>query len=347
VALFVENPFTPEATFNWEKYKEVVRVFTRMLDNVVDINGLPLEGQRKEIQYKRRHGMGILGLGSALSLLGDTYGSESSVKFTGDLVREMAVEGFRVGIELAKEKGCAPIFNDYTELQGSLESNKVMWANGKYMSRIWEVAPELKAQALQYGCRFTHHTSIAPTGTISLSLNNNVSNGIEPSFSHKYTRNVITEGKKTKRAVDVYSYEMLLYKQLTGNDDVPETFSTSDTVTIKGHVDIQAAAQYWCDSSISKTVNVPADIPFDDFKDVYLYAYEKGLKGMTTFRMNPAAFQGVLVKDHELAEVTYEFILDNGEVVTAKGNDLVEYDGDEHTAGNLFDAIKEGYYGKF
>ena len=115
---------------------------------------------------------------------------------------------------------------------------------------------------------------------------------------------------------------------------------------IHGH-DVQAAAQKWIDSSISKTANVPADFPFEDFKVIYLYAHEKGLKGCTTFRFNPEAFQGVLVKQEDLESTTYRFTLDNGEVVEVKGNEEIEYDGETHTAANLFDALKEGYYGKF
>lgn len=343
VAKFVDEPFTENARFDWEKYKKVVKIFTRMLDNVVEINGLPLEGQRKAIEYKRRHGMGILGVGSALSLLGDTYGSESSVAFTEELMKVMAVVGFEEGVKLAQEKGPAPIFNDYTDGV----SNKELWVSGKYMAKIWKVNPSLKEEALKYGCRFTHHTSIAPTGTISLSLNNNASNGIEPSFSHKYTRNVIVEGKKSKQAVDVYSYEMLLYKEVTGSDTIPESFSTADNVTTYAHVDIQAAAQKWCDSSISKTINVPSDIPFDQFKDIYLYAYDNGLKGCTTFRFNPEAFQGVLVNEEDLAATSYIFKLEDGSELVAKGNDMINYAGEEHTAANLYDAIKEGYFGKF
>lgn len=343
VANFVRNPFTPEVKFDWDTYKEVVRVFTRMLDNVVEINGLPLEGQRKEIMTKRRHGMGILGVGSALSLLAYTYGSKESIAFVSDLMEVMATEGFEVGIELAIEKGPAPIFEGYT----NGISNKQLWVDGNYMKRIWKVRPELRDFALSVGCRFTHHTSIAPTGTISLSLNNNASNGIEPTFAHKYTRNVIVEGKKSKQAVDVYSYELLLYKEITGIDDVPEFFSTTDSVTTYAHVDIQAAAQYWCDSSISKTINVPSDIPFDEFKDIYLYAYDNGLKGCTSFRFNPSAFQGVLVKEEDLEATTYVFKLADGSELVAKGNDVIEYEGESHSASNLYDAIKEGYYGKF
>jgi ribonucleoside-diphosphate reductase alpha chain len=339
VAAFVNRPFDDLAHFDWEGYRRTVGIFTRFLDNVVEINGLPLKGQRGEINSKRRHGMGFTGLGSALSLLGIEYGSARSVEFTECLMREMAVTGYKTGVALAIEKGAAPILQE--------ESNKVAWVNGKYMERVWGQWKEGKDLALKHGCRFTHHTSIAPTGTISLSVNNNVSNGIEPTFSHKYTRNVIRCGKKSKEAVNVYSYEMLLYKHLTGGDEIPESFSTSDTVSTKSHVDIQAAAQYWCDSSISKTINVPTDIPYDEFKDVYMYAYDKGLKGCTTFRFNPEAFQGVLVKEDDLKSTKYVFTLEDGTKVEAAGDDLLEYDGESHTAANLYDAIKEGYYARF
>lgn len=335
----VKNPFTSNASFDWDLYRKVIRVFTRMLDNVVEMNGLPLEGQREAIETKRRHGMGFLGLGSAFSLLGIEYGSPESVEMTEEIMKVMAVVGFEEGINLAIEKGCAPLLSD--------EQNRTDWVNGNYMSRIWEVSPELKSKALTYGCRFTHHTSIAPTGTISLSLNNNASNGIEPTFAHMYTRNVIKEGKKSKVAVNVYSYEMLLYKEHTGSDVIPDFFSTTDSVTPEQHVDIQAAAQKWCDSSISKTVNVPTDLPFDGFKNLYIYAYDMGLKGCTTFRFNPEAFQGVLVKEDDLANTKYEFTLEDGSTHVVKGNDVILYEGEEHSAANLYDALKEGYYGKF
>ncbi len=112
-------------------------------------------------------------------------------------------------------------------------------------------------------------------------------------------------------------------------------------------MDVQAAAQKWVDSSISKTANVPADFPYEEFKDIYMYAYDKGLKGCTTFRFNPEAFQGVLVKEKDLEKTIYRFELENGEVIEAKGNEEIEYDGEMHTAANLYDALKEGYYGKF
>ena len=226
-----------------------------------------------------------------------------------------------------------------------------------YMKKIAEVAPELVDAIAEEGCRFSHHTSIAPTGTISLSLANNVSNGIEPSFAHHYSRNVIREGRKSKEKVDVYSYELLAYRAQVNSSAVPfsdnpdnalpEYFVSSEDIMPKQHVDIQAAAQKWVDSSISKTINVPTDCNYEDFKDIYLYAAQKGLKGCTTFRFNPEAFQGVLVKEQDLENTTYCFTLEDGSTAEFKGNEEIEYDGEKHTAANLFDALKEGYYGKF
>ena len=128
---------------------------------------------------------------------------------------------------------------------------------------------------------------------------------------------------------------------------MPEQFITADDVSPDEHDDIQAAAQKWIDSSISKTANVPTDYPYEQSKNIYTYAHSKGLKGCTTFRFNPEAFQGVLVKEDDLENTTYRFVLEDGEVVEVKGNEEIEYDGEVHTAANLFDALKEGYYGKF
>ncbi len=369
---FVDDPFTEHAKFNWDKYRTVVSIFTRMLDNVVEINGLPLEGQRDEIRRKRRHGMGFLGLGSTLTMLKMKYGGVESLEFTDQVAREMAEVGWKAGIELAEEKGPAPIMvEEFTVTPEMLAKRPEMRHDGykagdripgkvllaKYSRYMQQFDRELTDRIAEVGARFTHHTSIAPTGTISLSLANNASNGIEPSFAHKYHRNVIREGRKTKEKVDVYSFELLAYRTLANanadpdSDDadtrLPDYFVSSDTILPRQHVDIQAAAQKWVDSSISKTANVPADFPFEDFKDIYLYAYEKGLKGCTTFRFNPSAFQGVLVKEKDLAATSYRFALENGEIVEAKGNDEIEYDGETHSAANLYDALKEGYYGKF
>jgi len=367
---FVEQPFSVSVRFNWEQFRRVVSIFSRMLDNVVDIHGLPLGQQGHEIEYKRRHGMGFLGLGSVLVMMQMKYGSEDSLAFTERVSREMAEVGWQTGVELAIEKGPAPIMQDeFTVDKEMLAKRPEMEADGyqsgdrvrgsilmaKYSRYMQQFPDELTDKIAEHGARYSHHTSIAPTGTISLSLANNASNGIEPSFAHLYSRNVIREGRKTKEKIDVLSFELLEYRRLvnpasTPNDDnnvLPDYFVSADSITPKQHVDVQAAAQRWIDSSISKTANVPTDYPFEDFEDIYMYAYEKGLKGCTTFRFNPDAFQGVLVKEEDLENTTYRFTLENGEVIEAKGNEEIEYDDETHTAANLFDALKEGYYGKF
>jgi len=345
---FVENPCTYDSFFDWEKYRKVIEIFTEMLDNVVEINGLPLEKQREEIERKRRHGMGFLGLGSTLALLGIKYGSEEAVQFTEDVSFNLAVSGYYKGAELAMEKGPAPIMYETFDDQMLDAQGWELWMSSDYMQNLFELEPYLKYKLEKSkGCRFTHHSSIAPTGTISLSLGNNASNGIEPSFSHKYFRNVIKEGKKSKEQVPVYSYESLVWKEVHGDEDYPEWFVTAEDITPMEHLRMQAAAQKWIDSSISKTINIPSDYPFEDFKDIYLNAYDLNLKGCTTFRFNPEAFQGVLVNEKDLDNTTYSFELKDGTLIEAKGNDKIEYDGEVHTAANLFDAIKEGYYGKF
>lgn len=372
---FVRDPFTEQAAFDWQGFRKVVAIFTRMLDNVVEINQLPLPKQREEITAKRRHGMGFLGLGSTLTMLQIKYGSAASVAFTEQVSQELAMTGWQESLRLAKEKGPAPIMEQEFEVTGKMlrlrpemaadgiklgdkVKGKVLHARySRYMQQVAEVDPALVAELAEVGGRFTHHSSIAPTGTISLSLANNASNGIEPSFAHHYSRNVIKPGKKSKESVDVYSFELLAYRELVNagampysEDDasrLPGYFITADDISPAQHVDIQAAAQRWIDSSISKTANVPTDFPFEQFKDIYMYASDSGLKGCTTFRFNPEAFQGVLVKEKDLENTQYEFTLEDGSVISVKGNEEIEYDGELHTAANLYDALKEGYYGKF
>ena len=376
---FVLDAFTEDARFDWDEFRKVVKIFTRMLDDVVEINGLPLPLQREEIMRKRRHGMGFLGLGSTISMLRMKYGDASAVRFTEEVAKQLALAGWESALELAKEKGPAPIMTEEFEVTPEMLAKRPeMAADGykvgdripgrilhcrysRYMQRLATEAPELVAELARVGARFTHHSSIAPTGTISLSLANNASNGIEPSFAHHYFRNVIREGKKSKEKVEVYSFELLAYRELVnpnampgaGNAEdaaentLPDYFITAEDISPNAHVDIQAAAQRWVDSSISKTANVPTDYPYEEFKNIYMYAYEKGLKGCTTFRFNPEAFQGVLVKEQDLKNTIYSFTLEDGSEIELKGDEEIEYDGEVHTAANLFDALKEGYYGKF
>jgi ribonucleoside-diphosphate reductase alpha chain len=307
------------------------------------------------------------------------YGDANAIRFTEEVAKQLALAGWEAALHLAKEKGPAPIMGEEFEVTPAILAKRPeMAADGykigdripgrilhsrysRYMQRIATEAPELVADLAKVGARFTHHSSIAPTGTISLSLANNASNGIEPSFAHHYFRNVIREGKKSKEKVDVFSLELLAYRELvnanampTGGDveptaenALPDYFVTAEDITPSAHVDIQAAAQKWIDSSISKTANVPTDYPYEDFKNIYLYAYEQGLKGCTTFRFNPEAFQGVLVKKQDLKNTVYSFTLEDGSQVELQGDEEIEYDGEVHTAANLFDALKEGYYGKF
>ncbi|MBF0218075.1 MAG: adenosylcobalamin-dependent ribonucleoside-diphosphate reductase [Gammaproteobacteria bacterium] len=371
---FVSNPFTSEAAFDWPQFRQTVAIFTRMLDNVVDINGLPLPQQRHEIITKRRHGMGYLGLGSTLTMLCMKYGDAASLEFTESVTRELALEGWRTALALSDEKGPAPIMVEEFTITGELlRKRPELLSDGykigdkvkgsllharysRYMQQIAAIEPDLVAALAERGARFTHHSSIAPTGTIALSLANNASNGIEPSFAHHYARNIIREGRKSKEKVDVFSYELLAYRHLINPEakpdstnpaqQLPDYFITADSLSPTQHVDIQAAAQRWIDSSISKTANIPTDYPYEQFKNIYLYAYDQGLKGCTTFRFNPEVFSGVLVKQQDLENTTYRFELADGSFVEAKGGDDIEYDGEIHSAANLYDALKEGYYGK-
>jgi ribonucleoside-diphosphate reductase alpha chain len=346
-----------------------------MLDNVVEVNGLPLEKQREEIVRKRRHGMGFLGLGSTVTMLKMKYGSPESCEFTEPCRATWRWPAGKSRWRWPKRRArrrswtrsspspprCCASARRCSRTAGTsarrsraaccTPSTRATCSAWPRSPRRWSPSWRRRAAASR------HHSSIAPTGTISLSLANNASNGIEPSFAHQYSRNVIREGKKSKEKVDVFSFELLAYRTLVNPEAMPHAsdeasrlpdyFISADDITPKAHVDIQAASQKWIDSSISKTANVPTDYPYEDFKDIYMYAHKQGLKGCTTFRFNPAAFQGVLVKETDLENTTYRFELEDGTVVEAKGNEEIEYDGELHSAANLFDALKEGYYGKF
>ena len=369
---FVIDPFSNNPEFDWEKYKKVIAIFSRLLDNVVDDNRLPLPEQRHELETKRRHGMGFTGLGSTLTMMTIKYGSEEAQKFAEKISKVMAVESFKASVELAKEKGMAEFLKTPTEMTPKIaerlgvgyEENKDkkydtidLYLSSNYYLLTPEAAEEdseiavIQEAIKEHGVRYSHATAIAPTGTISLSLANNASNGVEPSFSHEYFRNVIIPGKSTKQQEAVYSYEYLAYKTLIDPDatidTLPDYFVTADDITPREHVLMQAACQKWIDTSISKTVNVPTNIPFQEFKDVYMLAVEKGLKGCTTFRFNPEVFQGVLVKEDDLENTVYSFVLEDGSTIDLAGNEEVEYEGDVTSAANLYDALKEGYYGKF
>ncbi|OOG24737.1 ribonucleoside-diphosphate reductase, adenosylcobalamin-dependent [Thioalkalivibrio denitrificans] len=356
---FVRAPFTDRAAFDWDSYREVVAVFTRMLDNVVEIHGLPLEEQGRALERTRRHGMGFLGLGSALVLMGIRYDSDEAVRFTDRAARELALIGWRTGLELTREKGPAPVMNEtFTVTDALLSARPEMAEDGirvgdrlpgrvlharysPYMRRIAAEDPDLVEALAGEGARFTHHSAIAPTGTIALSFGNNVSNGIEPSFAHSYLRNILGKDGATRDAVEVTAFEVLAWETRAPGEPLPDTFVTAGDIAPRAHLAIQAAAQPWIDSAISKTINVPTDCAFDDFRDLYREAHALGLKGCTTYRLNPAAFQGVLLRPEDLAHSRYRFTLRDGRCLSLAGDRPVRYGEHHYLAANLYGQLRE------
>jgi ribonucleoside-diphosphate reductase alpha chain len=314
-----------------------------MLDNVVEIANLPVKEQDDELKLKRRHGMGFTGLGSTLALLGIVYGSKESENFLRKIMSIIALSGINEGINLAISKGCAPIFNSKEHRDAYVNTP---WF--KHLMNVLEITKSqesyIKENIALYGLRFTHHSSIAPTGTISLAFGDNCSSGIEPTFAHTYIRNVIVPGSNTKKSEEVESFE---YKYFTGDKkNLPESFITADQIHYKTHLKMQAIAQEYVDSSISKTINMPTEISFEDFKQVYMDAYTMGCKGVTTFRYNPEQFSGVLVKKEDLQKTKYTFVTEDGIKYTISGDTILKYNGEEVMAAVLYDALKEGYYGR-
>ena len=361
---FVINPFTDKAKFDWDKFEGVVRVFNRMLDNVVEISGLPLPAQQAELQEKRRHGMGYMGLGSALALMGITYGSKDAIAFTDKVTYKMALWSYDEGAYLAAEKGMAPaLIKKYSakESRGAIKKGKSyngveLFLESNYLKQFRDTAEGLKMleRIKKHGCRYTHAISIAPTGTIAFGVGNNVSGGIEPSFGHSMLRNRLIEGKATKEQVEILSFEALAYKHWCeenglsfDSSKLPSYFSTANSVPPREHIDMQASAQKWVDSSISKTINVPKDFPFEEFENLYMYAAEKGLKGCTTYRPNPQKIGTVLTTKEDQDSRIYTFELEDGSNVALRGSEKVMYKGEEHVAALLFEALREGTFGKY
>jgi ribonucleoside-diphosphate reductase alpha chain len=337
---YINGEFSKKASFDWDCFREDVRIANRLMDNVVEVNNLPLAEMREQIKTKRRHGLGFTGLGTLFNMMGMRYGSDKSIQFAEKLMLTIAQESLLESIDLSIEKGCASIFYNKEARRKFMESG--------YMSRLlptFDNEDKVRSMILKHGVRWSHATSIAPTGTLSLTWGNNCSNGIEPSFSNSYVRNIRVSGKKTKVQEEVMSYEYFIWSRDKGDAALPEWWSITDDLSVDDHISIQAAIQKWCDSSVSKTANVPTDYPFEDFKDIYINGWKSGLKGVTTFRFNPEVFSGVIVRKDDLESTEYVFVLENGKEVIAKGTDTIKYDGESHNAANLFDALKENMYG--
>lgn len=343
---YVRYPFTPDAYFDLEAFRKDVAVAHRMLDNVVEENRLPSVEHDKYLRHTRRHGLGFTGLGSMFVMLGMRYGSRESLRLAEEIMKTMAQQSLLVSVEVAKEKGSVPAF--------ATEEGRKQFLQTKYIKRVLDSfaaddASYISEMALEFGIRWSHGTSIAPTGTLSIVWGNNCSGGLEPVFAFEYMRNIRVPGKKTKVQEAVQDYAYFHYLRVKEIDSLvherdPSVWVTSDDLDVDDHLAMQAAIQKWCDSSISKTINIPTDYPIEKFKGVYEKAWKLGLKGLTTFRFNPEVFTGVLVKEEDLKNNQYVFVLENGEEVVARGDEKVFYDGEGHVASNLFDAIKDGNY---
>lgn len=280
---FVSNPFTVEASVEWRSLRETVATAVRMMDNVIDVTGFPLPQQQEEAQNKRRIGLGVTGLADMLTMLGLTYGSDDAVKFTEELMQQIAEDSYWASTELAMEKGCFPLF-DADE-----------YLSSDFMLRMDE---NLRETIREVGIRNSHLTSIAPTGTISLYAGN-VSSGIEPIFAYGYTRKVLQpDGSKVEERVQDYAVAAW-HGQGGGASfgELPDYFVTAQDLPPEAHLRMQAAAQRWIDSSISKTINLPREISFEDFEAVYLRAYDLGCKGCTTYRPNDVTGSVLAVED--------------------------------------------------
>ncbi|MDF3607496.1 adenosylcobalamin-dependent ribonucleoside-diphosphate reductase [Paracoccus sp. DMF-8] len=269
LARLVQDAFTPQARLDMAALDDLVRVAVRMMDNVVDASRFPLPQQAAEARAKRRIGLGVTGLADALLMLGLRYGAADAADQTRDWMRAIARAAYLASADLAAEKGAFPLFDADAFL------------NSGFMRRMDD---QVRQAVRDKGIRNALLTSIAPTGTISLYAGN-VSSGIEPVFAHSYTRKVLQKDG-TQREEEVVDDAVRIWRDLNPDTPLPDHFTDAQSLHPLDHVAMQAAAQEWVDSSISKTINCPADIPFEDFKDVYLAAWDQGCKGCTTYRPN-------------------------------------------------------------
>ena len=272
LTLFVRDAFSDKASFDFDEFAEVVRVSTRMLDNVLDATHWPLERQAQEAANKRRVGLGFTGLGDALAMLRLKYDKPEARAMASRISEFMRDTAYLYSVELAKERGAFPLFNAELYLSG-----------GNFASRL---PNDIKAEIRQHGVRNSHLLSIAPTGTISLAFADNASNGIEPPFSWTYSRKKrMLDGTIKEYSVEDYAWR--LYKHLGGDvGNLPDYFVTALEISAQAHKDMVAAVAPYIDTSISKTVNVPGDYPYADFQDLYMTAWKSGLKGLATYRPN-------------------------------------------------------------
>ncbi len=284
LARLIRDPFSDDAALDMEALDDLVRVAIRMMDNVVDASRFPLEAQAREAEAKRRIGLGVTGLADALILCGLRYGSDAAVAQTDAWMHAIARAAYLASVDLAREKGAFALFDAEAFL-----------ASGTMQAMDADVRDAVRA----HGIRNALLTSVAPTGTISLYAGN-VSSGIEPVFAFEYTRKVLQkDGARTEEVVE--DYAVRLWRERHGDAPLPEYFVSAQTLAPMDHVRMQAAAQRWVDSSISKTINCPEDISFDAFQDVYLAAWDMGCKGCTTYRPNAVTGSVLSVAENQEA----------------------------------------------
>ena len=294
LARMVANPFEANAALDVEALNELVATSVRMMDNVVDVSQFPLEAQKLEAKNKRRIGLGVTGLADALLMLGQRYGSDEAARQTEGWLHAIARAAYLASVELAKEKGAFPLFDAEEYL------------NSGTMRMMDE---DVRDAIREHGIRNALLTSIAPTGTISLYAGN-VSSGIEPVFAYAYTRKVLQkDGSRTEE--EVVDYAVQMWRDKFGDKELPDYFVNAQTLAPLEHVKMQAAAQKWVDSSISKTINCPEDISFDTFKEVYMEAWDTGCKGCTTYRPNDVT--GSVLSVSEDKKAAPEVVSHNGE----------------------------------
>jgi ribonucleoside-diphosphate reductase alpha chain len=286
LARLVSNPFDADAALDIKALNTLVATSVRMMDNVVDVSKFPLEAQALEAKNKRRIGLGVTGLADALLMLGLRYGSDEAAQQTEHWLHAIARAAYLASVELAKEKGAFPLFDAEAYL-----------ASGTMRAMDQDVRDAIRT----HGIRNALLTSIAPTGTISLYAGN-VSSGIEPVFAYAYTRKVLQkDGSRTEE--EVVDYAVQMWRDLKGDVALPDYFVNAQTLAPLEHVKMQAAAQKWVDSSISKTINCPEDISFDSFKEVYMEAWDTGCKGCTTYRPNDVTGSVLSVSEQPKAKL--------------------------------------------
>lgn len=292
----VKNPFSNHAGFDHEPFRQIVRTAVRMLDNVLDVTAWPLPEQQQEAANKRRVGLGFTGLGDALVMLGLRYDSDEARDFAADITRVMRDEAYLASVELAQERGAFPL----------LDAEKYL-AAPRFASRLPD---EIKDKIRAHGIRNSHLLSIAPTGTISLAFADNASNGIEPAFSWFYTRKKrMPDGTSKDYSVEDHAWRV--FKQQGGDvDNLPPTFASALDISAIDHMKMVAAVAPYIDTSISKTVNVPGDYPYEDFKDLYTEAWKAGLKGLATYRPNSVLGSVLSVTPEKKEDQPQDFVFD-------------------------------------